>query len=649
MAACGPVPTTSDAAMPRDDAAPSLGSDAGLALDAVVLGGEDALVVPGRDAFVAAEDAPLASSDVGPSIADAGPSFLDARPEPTDAGPGMSDAGPPPPPLGWTDLPLASDARAVYVSSVTGNDADGHGLSPMDPVRTLARGFALLRGGRGDHLLLHRGESWRESFPQWTKSGASERYPMVIGAYGEGARPRIRSAGRSAWTATAAGVLDYVAIVGLHFDASERGEHDNPYGVFRTMEGTWFLVEDCLFEQYRVNVSLNNDPERDPPIRDVVVRRSVIVDAHARAEGRTCRGTTTCTAAECGVYSATCEHNNCEILRDQIEGQCIPHSQGLYAANVVGLVVEENVFDGNGWRAGVEGGRATNYNHGMYVQADARDVTVTGNVFANASSHGAQVRPGGIVEDNLFAGNAIGLSFGYVLGAHDPTDGGVTGVVRGNVVRRGDDIRDAEDFYRGIGMQLGNLESAIVSDNVISHYASAREYGTAFQISHTNGRGVGELTFERNVVFDWCRPLWLEGAPRAGSILRIRDNVLESRDSLAPAVDTPTIDLSAAMPLPTFADLHVWSARAADGWFRIGGVYRSREQFLTTTGAARVTAGRSTFVDSGRDLASFHASSPSPRGSSWLAGARLQSRADWRDDYTGRAITAYLRAGFARR
>src|SRR5690606_14606294 len=91
------------------------------------------------------------------------------------------------------------------------------------------------------------------------------------------------------------------------------------------------------------------------------------------------------------------------------------HAQGLYASDIDGLLIEENVFDHNGWKEGVAGAERTIYNHNLYIQSDnSPDVTVRGNIIANAAAHGAQLRPGGIMEDNLFIGNGTGA---YIDGA----------------------------------------------------------------------------------------------------------------------------------------------------------------------------------------------------------------------------------------
>src|SRR5262249_43838781 len=75
------------------------------------------------------------------------------------------------------------DTRILYVSSSTGNDFN-NGLSPSTPVKTIAKGLALLRNGYPDWLLLKKGDSWTEGnqLPNGA-SGRSAAEPTVIGSY----------------------------------------------------------------------------------------------------------------------------------------------------------------------------------------------------------------------------------------------------------------------------------------------------------------------------------------------------------------------------------------------------------------------------------------------------------------------------------
>src|SRR6185369_12205104 len=136
------------------------------------------------------------------------------------------------------------------------------------------------------------------------------------------------------------------------------------------------------------------------------------------------------------------------------------HSQGLYCYAVDGLLIEENVFDHNGWNENVPGAGADIYSHNLYIDNDNTGVIVRGNIIANASSHGMQLRPGGTVVNNLFVRDSIALSVG---GGNNPDPGGVTATVRGNVIMDGKNIDAATP--RGWGMWFANISSGHVDYN----------------------------------------------------------------------------------------------------------------------------------------------------------------------------------------
>ena len=80
-----------------------------------------------------------------------------------------------------------------------------------------------------------------------------------------------------------------------------------------------------------------------------------------------------------------------------------------------GLVLDGNLFDHNGWNAKIAGAEPTIFNHNVYIQTTNGPATLNDNIFANASSHGAQLRDGGTVTNNLFVHNPIGLLYGMVM------------------------------------------------------------------------------------------------------------------------------------------------------------------------------------------------------------------------------------------
>jgi hypothetical protein len=92
---------------------------------------------------------------------------------------------------GWTVIAPCADTITVHVSSSTGDDGND-GLSPAKAKRSIAAGVGLLRDRHPDHLLLKRGDTWKEGLGHWKKSGRSAEEPMLVSTYGSAAeRPRL--------------------------------------------------------------------------------------------------------------------------------------------------------------------------------------------------------------------------------------------------------------------------------------------------------------------------------------------------------------------------------------------------------------------------------------------------------------------------
>jgi hypothetical protein len=97
---------------------------------------------------------------------------------------------------GWTTFNPSPDSRIIYVAN-SGSDAND-GLTTSTPKQTLAGGYALLRNGFPDQLLLNRGDTFTNGWTGtiadgfggtmgnggFSKSGRSRNEPMLIGAYG---------------------------------------------------------------------------------------------------------------------------------------------------------------------------------------------------------------------------------------------------------------------------------------------------------------------------------------------------------------------------------------------------------------------------------------------------------------------------------
>lgn len=282
---------------------------------------------------------------------------------------------------GWTSVRPGPDSRLIYLSA-TGSDSNPG--TQDAPKKTLGAGREMLRPGMPDQLLLKCGDTWNESFGSIRAGGRSLAEPLVIGSYGAGERPLIRSGTDDGITLDnyehgPAGAQGFVVIQGIAFTPSGYdGKSSSPTAF--TLRGNWHdvLLEDVYAEKYCSNVVLvSNEGE----IRNVTIRRCVIVDAYR-------------------------------------VGPSDKSGQGVYIDGTDTLLMEECVLDHNGWSETVPGAMPTIYRRNVYIQGhageanDCRNVTTRGCIIARGGSDGMQQRPGGLAEDHLFLQNPIGLIFG---------------------------------------------------------------------------------------------------------------------------------------------------------------------------------------------------------------------------------------------
>ena len=508
---------------------------------------------------------------------------------------------------GWTSFTASPDTRKVYVSP-SGNDANS-GLSPAQAKRTVAAGIALLRDGYPDWLLLERGGTWNESLGQWIRAGRSETEPMLVGTYGsDPARPRLLTGQQNGIETHAGGGsperIDNLALVGLEFVASGYVGIGVQNGARMLLPSSHFLIEDCLFKGYEVNVVFQGYGGRHSDFR---VRRSVVVDAWSTPGNG--------------------------------------HSQGLYAYAVDGLLIEDNVFDHNGWSETIPGAVATMYNHNLYIDNDNTGVVVRGNVIANAASHGLQLRPGGVCVDNLFVRNSIGLQVG---GGNHPDPGGVLAEVHQNVIMDGKNIDPIQP--RGWGMWLANIASGHLSDNVIANNVSGQSpLGIGLDGHHMGETvasiGVHDIVVDRNVVYNWGGNVAMYGAYGELTDITLQDNEVQDLTHDSPVIENEQPSTLAAV---TSADNRCFSQSLPGGqWTRIGPNYYSLNYWQAQVGDVTTLGQMVEYADPTRSPASYNALLGGTASlSAFMAQARLQSSTNWKPEYTAVHVNEYLRGGF---
>ncbi|MEM8757528.1 MAG: right-handed parallel beta-helix repeat-containing protein, partial [Planctomycetota bacterium] len=156
-------------------------------------------------------------------------------------------------------------------------------------------------------------------------------------------------------------------------------------------------------------------------------------------------------------------------------------------------LIEENIFDRNGWDHRIGRSDATIFAHNVYIQRSCNDVVFRGNISMRASSHGVQLRPGGIADNNVFIENPMSLLFANAR----QTEARPTDSVRNNVILNGVDLRP--DQPRGWGIHIQDVLQVTVEGNIVAN-SDVPGRGWGFSVSGRSDDFVRGTVVRNNVV-----------------------------------------------------------------------------------------------------------------------------------------------------
>lgn len=493
---------------------------------------------------------------------------------------------------GWTDLVPSGDSRIVYVSNSQGSDSND-GLSPQTPVKTIAKGYSLLRNGYPDWLLFRRGDVFTGEPLKigWNRSGRSANEPMVISSYGSSPdRPKILTPPGGHALTSVNESNKHLRFVGLHLEPHNRTPSHGPTGISWLGSVEDLLIEDCYIGNYQTNIVFQ---VYSGPIKDIRIRRSVVVDAWSAGSS---------------------------------------HSQGMYTKDVQGLLIEENVFDHNGWHPTISGASPTIYNHNMYIQRGNTNVVVRGNIIARGSATGVQLRPGGVAEGNLCIRNPTGILFGQFQNSW-PSEG-VSGVVRNNVVFDGIDVSSSFPVGRGIWLQ--QVKQADVYGNVVAR----QETGTGNLSGLFADYNYQNVMIRDNVVYDWNggSALRFLGSPHGGIV--VKDNLFQQPAS------NDLVRHQVSLSGFSYSNNTYFSPKSSpfdpgsnfDGWVNQSGESTALWTEVQPTNSCSQAAA---------DLYTYMGCIGYPETyEAFLGEARKQSKTNWRQEFSADEVNGFIRASY---
>lgn len=514
----------------------------------------------------------------------------------------------PPPGEGWTDPVPSIDTKFVYVSSSTGDDTNNTGLTPNDPVQTIAKGKSLLRHNMPDWLLLRSGDIWtNEVFGEWKDAGNAvlngrgPTEPMVITSYDSGRRPMLKTGVTPGFTHNYGApypTLSNVMILGIHFNChTYTGAPASARGIWCPNPVTNFLVEDCKFSNMWKAVDMDSTTHN--PSSGIRIRRNVFQD----------------------IYGTDSE------------------AWGVWIGHAISYdtLIEENYIDKVQWSAPNTLGFAV----GGYFDSK---LIVRRNVITETGFDAIKMGGGGQCYENFLYQCAVGIRYGV-----DPSDSPQVSNLPLDCYRNVilDGHNNGAISGAGVGIWLRATGTGSVYNNIIarSAYLSADAI-----VVWGDGWHVANCTMNNNWVSESANAVVLHSSNNLAtdiSNFHFNENQVQSH------ADAPIMVVGA---FPTLGQIHSFSnlfwgqggLPNENSWFQLAGTpgntafWRSQVVGDTTSIPAEVT-----YPDVTRTVVDYQAAiGRTATDAAFFSAIRLQERDTWDAAYMAESINPYFRLGF---
>lgn len=507
---------------------------------------------------------------------------------------------------GWTDFKPSADSKLIYVSQ-SGNDANPGTIDK--PVKTPKAAQALVRNGSADWVLFKRGEKF-DAIGQWNKSGRSLKEPVVITSYGTGARPQVGPiTSWQTWQKPTRNIVNFVAVVGLHIIGDEKRNVNLPgwnkswlsqatvLCIGWNADGDGFHVEDCKLEWGTSGVEILGQ------LKNFIFRRNIVANNYPNGS----------------------------------------KGQGMYVANYGNnenvhppFTVEENTFYYNGYRDVMN--NKSMFSHHLYVSSHGGPCKFSGNFLYKTACTGAQLRGGGVFEDNIILQSPYA---GFVSVMQDAPD--QASIIQNNVVEFGEEV--------GIGLEVNRAKVCLVKNNIVTHKDAVVGGSPAYNVNVTStkpwttgGPPVvpprnASITFENNVAWNWSNlTFWIAGDT---TITLNGNNLGGDNDKVNEVLNFPSSLGTIKFGSPN----KYFSVKGAGKEFRIGSPFFGFPAWKQKTGDNGSIA-KPVFPDVNKSAKSYAKSFGFNTLDEFTNELLKQQKGNWRLQLTANSINNYIREGF---